>query len=1154
MSQAVHNNKNAIPEPIGDFISIDGEDFCAIYNVDQMPPFFISLISASDHWLFISSNGGLTAGRVSPDTPLFPYTTVDKIQDSTTHTGSKTLIRVSNNQQTWVWEPFNQGLDGYYDVSRNLFKSALGDKLRFEEINHDLGLCFRLTWQTSEAYGFIRTSEIENLEAEPRIINIVDGIQNLLPAGTPAFSQLNTSNLVDAYKWSELDTVSGLALYTLYSGITDRAEPAESLRATTVFSLGLEGCHTLISSEQLKTFRLGSDPETEAHKRGIRGCYFLSTALNLDAKESRDWQIIADVEQDQAAVVALRHELKAKGELQQRVTKSIASNNDKLARILGRADGFQSVDEENVAKHHTANVTFNVLRGGIFANQYNIDKDDLLHTLKLFNRAIYSRHQATLENLPETLTIQELADFADESADPQLQRLCLEYLPIMFGRRHGDPSRPWNFFEIKLKHDDGRDLLSYQGNWRDIFQNWEALVLSHPSYIEHMIAKFVNASTMDGHNPYRITKEGIDWEIEDPDDPWSYIGYWGDHQIIYLLKLLELSRDHHPGRLSELLTTPIFSYAHVPYRIHTFEEMRQDPKSTISYDFALADIIGARVAAVGADGKSVHNAADDVYLVNLTEKLLVPLLAKLCNLVIDGGIWLNTQRPEWNDANNALVGHGLSMVTLCYMRRYIEFLQLLLQDNLNSVELTTEVTEWLSETTSALAATRQEVSDAKTTPAQRLASITRLGEAATRYRGKIYDHSGNFSKTIQQTRPILDLFAEALALIDHSITHNRRESGLYEAYNLMRVDAEGAHVEALYAMLEGQVAALSSGGIDIDTVPDIIDRLFNSQLYRGDQESFMLYPDRPLPNFLEKNVIPRSDVEQLPWLLELLEAGNNQLIYQDADGDCRFNAAFANAGDLTARLDEVAELHPDEVAANREALLELYEKVFNHLAFTGRSGGMFGFEGLGSIYWHMVAKLLLAVQENFFRAIEDNAPTATTSRLGTLYYQVRHGLGFNKSPEQYGAFPTDPYSHSPKHAGAQQPGMTGQVKEELLTRFGELGIRVNEGGIHFMPRLLRRAEFLRAPGSLKYLDVNNIWQKLSLDINHLAFTWCQVPIVYRLTDTGTNRMTVVYADDHASVTDGLTLTAADSTHIFNRDGAITRIEVDLSSKDIYPER
>ena len=62
-------------------------------------------------------------------------------------------------------------------------------------------------------------------------------------------------------------------------------------------------------------------------------------------------------------------------------------------------------------------------------------------------------------------------------------------------------------------------------------------------------------------------------------------------------------------------------------------------------------------------------------VVNLLEKLLVPLLSKLGNLVVDGGIWLNTQRPEWNDANNALVGKGLSVVTAAYLRRFINFWQ-----------------------------------------------------------------------------------------------------------------------------------------------------------------------------------------------------------------------------------------------------------------------------------------------------------------------------------------------------------------------------------------------------------------------------------------------------------------------------------------------
>ena len=53
-------------------------------------------------------------------------------------------------------------------------------------------------------------------------------------------------------------------------------------------------------------------------------------------------------------------------------------------------------------------------------------------------------------------------------------------------------------------------------------------------------------------------------------------------------------------------------------------------------------------------------------------------------------------------------------------------------------------------------------------------------------------------------------------------------------------------------------------------------------------------------------------------------------------------------------------------------LLTIFEEVFNHKAFTGRSGTFFGYEGLGSIYWHMVSKLLLAVQENCLIAVQNN--------------------------------------------------------------------------------------------------------------------------------------------------------------------------------------
>ena len=80
--------------------------------------------------------------------------------------------------------------------------------------------------------------------------------------------------------------------------------------------------------------------------------------------------------------------------------------------------------------------------------------------------------------------------------------------------------------------------MNYEGNWRDIFQNWEALAVSFPGFVSGMVCKFVNASTADGYNPYRITRDGFDWEVHDPHDPWSHIGYWGDHQGVYLLKFL----------------------------------------------------------------------------------------------------------------------------------------------------------------------------------------------------------------------------------------------------------------------------------------------------------------------------------------------------------------------------------------------------------------------------------------------------------------------------------------------------------------------------------------------------------------------------------------------------------------------------------------
>jgi hypothetical protein len=388
---------------------------------------------------------------------------------------------------------------------------------------------------------------------------------------------------------------------------------------------------------------------------------------------------------------------------------------------------------------------------------------------------------------------------------------------------------------------------------------------------------------------------------------------------------------------------------------------------------------------------------------------------------------------------------------------------------------------------------------------------------------------------------------------DHSIRANRRESGLYHSYNLVAIEDEGREmsIDHLPVMLEGQVAALSSGVLDSHEVLAIVEALFESPLYRQDQNSFMLYPARALPSFLEKNTLPPRDVDDNPLLSALLDAGDTTVIERDPLGSCRFAPSVAASASLVEALDHLSAqpAWTELVAAHRAEVAELFEKVFQHKSFTGRSGSMYKYEGLGSIYWHMVAKLLLAVQEAFWKARAAGEPATTQDALAGAYYRVRGGLSSDKTPAEYGAFPTDPYSHSPSHMGAQQPGMTGQVKEEILTRWGELGLRINQGIIEFDPVLLRRREFLTERRDWSYLDVTGVRKTVTVPQAALAFTYCQVPIVYTLGDElGTAKVTL--ADGTVRTFVSMRLDKPTSDEVFARRGEVEVIEVTVPQSTI----
>lgn len=1134
--------KTKIGSVQGDYVRLLDENTYCIRNYDALEPFFMTLVSSSNHWLFISTTGGLSAGRVDSNHALFPYYTVDKITENSESTGSKTILLVNTASGRLLWEPFSKCNAGVYQIERNLYKNISGTAIVFEEVNHDLDLTYRYAWRTSEIYGFVKTGYLINHGDSDYHIEILDGLQNVLPAHVNTDVQNEFSNLLDAYKFSELHPPTGLGMFSLSSRLTDLAEPSESLRTNTIWQVGLEDANYLLSSSQLDAFRGGVDVVQEEHIRGKRGAYFVQADFVIEADTEQKWHFVAEVEQDSSDAAALVKMLEdAQESLFETVEDDIKASQRKLDSITAHADGLQVSADNLSTAHHFANVLFNVMRGGIFAHHYQIDSDDLKRFIRVHHAALLDENAAFFAALPETFSVHELREKVYATEDVDLIRLCYSYLPLTFSRRHGDPSRPWNQFQINVTHDDGSQKLDYQGNWRDIFQNWEALSYSYPDFIHGMISVFLNATTVDGYNPYRVTRDGIDWESPEPDNAWANIGYWNDHQIIYLQKLLEVCERFYPKQLDSLLNQQIFSYANVPYLIKPYGDLLKNPYDTIDFDWNKEEHIHQLVKEIGADGKLVHDANGHVAYASLGEKLLLLLLTKLTNFVPEGGIWLNTQRPEWNDANNALVGKGLSVVTLGYMRRYVAFFI----DLLNNSEIEKlSVSENLATLYKAIYdvfETHRAVLEASIDDRQRRVIMDKLGTAGSDYRWKFY-RDGVSSQFEELSRADLVAFLQvAQAYIEHSLRANKRDDNLYHAYNVLHLTDDGATVGHLSVMLEGQVAILSSGSLSAEEAVALLKAMRHSALYRADQHSYMLYPDRQLPGFLEKNIVPADAIHDSKLIAAMHQREDTRLITQDVNGAYHFNGAVRNAHDVAnvlAALEQEAD-YAELVAAERDHILDMFEDVFNHSDFTGRSGTFFAYEGLGSIYWHMVSKLLLAVQENVCDAAQANSDMVDA--LKAHYEDVRAGIGFNKSPEVYGAFPTDPYSHTPMGHGAKQPGMTGMVKEEILTRLVELGIVIEDGAIVFNPTLFREQELLDTASVLPYVDIHGRAQKLDVPTGALAFTFCQIPFVIQRGDE--TRFEVQYADNRLNVIVGNRLSAAISQEIYARHGAIQQVSL-----------
>ena len=229
---------------------------------------------------------------------------------------------------------------------------------------------------------------------------------------------------------------------------------------------------------------------------------------------------------------------------------------------------------------------------------------------------------------------------------------------------------------------------------------------------------------------------------------------------------------------------------------------------------------------------------------NFIEKILATVLAKLSNYIPEGGIWMNTQRPEWNDANNALVGNGVSMVTLYYLRRFLSFFNERLENmDLEEIRISNEVMDFYKNVRKTFE-DHEHLLNQKISNQDRKKMVDELGTSASDFRNHVYQQSFWGKKRTISIEGLKRFINSTLAHIDHTIHANKRHDKLFHAYNLLTFDSDEVKISYLSEMLEGQVAVLSSGVLSSDEALEVLDGLKNSALFREDHPAWPRAPPR----------------------------------------------------------------------------------------------------------------------------------------------------------------------------------------------------------------------------------------------------------------------------------------------------------------------
>ena len=525
-----------------------------------------------------------------------------------------------------------------------------------------LGLRVKITYFTlpqASVSALIRKVSFVNLDGKKKNIEILDGLNQMLPSGIDHGGYKAVSNLLQS--WMQVDTFNHGIFLKLRASTADSSEVSDVQDGNFYFYEGLPTSHYVYDYKLI----YARDTSFQTPYR------FLEHSFDGLVKQTQ-----AAVNQVPCAFVLSHFEL---------------NESTAFYGVFGYGK------DKAIIEAFRQNVDVTYLDQKLQENQMII-RDLVGHV-----------HTETSEEMFDAYVEQCFLDNVLRGGFPMMFETKKGLIAYhVYSRKHGDLERDYNFFSLEPAY-----FSQGNGAFRDVLQNRRNDIYIQPKMDDFSIRQFGSFIQADGYNPLSI--EGLVFSFEGDlnafakgyhsllkgsfspgevatlaarlgDDPIQTVtkvlkhstyefkatygeGYWEDH-FTYHHDLIAAYLDVYPDRLNTLMFQAIYPYFVSPARVRPRAEKYVLKNGKVRQYYAAHHDHHAPVRGWLKDAKG------HVIEHTLFTKLLTLTLNKFAHLDPDAmGLMYEGERPGWNDAMNGLPGlFGSGVSELFELAKLVAFL------------------------------------------------------------------------------------------------------------------------------------------------------------------------------------------------------------------------------------------------------------------------------------------------------------------------------------------------------------------------------------------------------------------------------------------------------------------------------------------------